>query len=136
MGKLYGILQLPGAETPYPLIILSHGFGGSHAGNQDYADYFTSQGFATFNFDFCGGGFGSKSDGTMLEMSVLTEAADLNAVIDYFRPRFPVIFLWGASQTLRQWCWNSRPLCCRMMRRDGPTRMDRSRIQSLSWESP
>ena len=100
MGKLYGILQLPGAEAPYPLIILSHGFGGSHVGNQDYADYFTSQGFATFNFDFCGGGFGSKSDGTMLEMSVLTEAEDLNAIIDHFKTddRFDRIFLWGASQ--------------------------------------
>ena len=100
MGNLYGILQLPGTEAPYPLIILSHGFGGSHAGNQDYADYFTSHGFATFNFDFCGGGFGSKSDGTMLEMSVLTEAEDLNAIIDHFKTgdRFDCIFLWGASQ--------------------------------------
>ncbi len=100
LGKLYGILQMPGAEGPCPLIILSHGFGGSHAGNRDYADYFTAHGFATFNFDFCGGGFGSKSDGTMLEMSVLTEAEDLNAIIDHFKgdDRFPQIFLWGASQ--------------------------------------
>ena len=100
MGKLYGILQFPGAEAPYPLIILSHGFGGSHVGNQDYADYFTAHGFATFNFDFCGGGFGSKSDGTMLEMSVLTEAEDLNAIIDHFKTddRFDCIYLWGASQ--------------------------------------
>ena len=28
MGNLYGILQLPGTEAPYPLIILSRGFGG------------------------------------------------------------------------------------------------------------
>ena len=100
MGNLYGILQLPGTEAPYPLIILSHGFGGSHAGNQDYADYFTSHGYATFNFDFCGGGFGSKSDGTMLEMSVRTEAEDLNAITDHFKTddRFNCIYLWGASQ--------------------------------------
>lgn len=43
------------------------------------------QGFATYNFDFCGGGFGSRSAGTMLEMSVLTEAEDLNAIIDHFK---------------------------------------------------
>ena len=30
-------------------------------------------------------------------MTVLTEAEDLNAVIDYFRPQFSEIFLWGAS---------------------------------------
>ena len=100
MGNLYGILQTPGTDEPLPLIILSHGFGGSHAGNRDYADYFTAHGFATFNFDFCGGGFGSKSDGTMLEMSVLTEAEDLNAIVDHFKGdgRFTQIFLWGASQ--------------------------------------
>ena len=47
-----------------------------------------------------GGGFGSKSDGTMLEMSVLTEAEDLNAIITHFQTddRFSCIFLWGASQ--------------------------------------
>lgn len=100
MGELYGILTLPEGEGPVPLIILSHGFGGNHAGNQDYADYFVSQGFATFNFDFCGGGWGSKSAGTMLDMTVLTEAEDLNAVIDHFKddPRFSCILLWGASQ--------------------------------------
>lgn len=100
MGDIYGILQLPETGVPVPLIILSHGFGGTHDGNQDYADYFLGQGFATFNFDFCGGGFGSKSAGTMLEMSVLTEAKDLNAIIDHFKTddRFNRIFLWGASQ--------------------------------------
>ena len=36
----------------------------------------------------------------MMDMSVLTEAADLNAVIDLFKadPRFSCILLWGASQ--------------------------------------
>ena len=100
LGELYGILTVPGGKEPVPLIILSHGFGGNHAGNQDYSDYFVTQGFATFNFDFCGGGFGSKSAGTMLEMSVLTEAEDLNAIVDHFREdsRFSCILLWGASQ--------------------------------------
>lgn len=100
LGKIYGELKIPAADTPVPLIILSHGFGGNHAGNQDYADCFFSEGFAVYNFDFCGGGFGSKSDGTMLEMSVLTEAEDLNAIIDYFKDdaRFSAIYLWGASQ--------------------------------------
>lgn len=100
MGDIYGILEIPKTDVPVPLIILSHGFGGNHGGNQDYADYFLDQGFATYIFDFCGGGFGSKSAGTMLEMSVLTEAQDLNAIIDHFiaDDRFDRIFLWGASQ--------------------------------------
>ena len=100
MGDIYGILQIPENGGSVPLIILSHGFGGTHAGNQDYADYFLDQGFATYNFDFCGGGLGSRSAGTMLEMSVLTEAEDLNAIIEYFKAdaRFDRVFLWGASQ--------------------------------------
>ena len=99
-GKIYGELNIPDAESPIPLVILSHGFGGNLLGNQDYAAHFFSQGFATYNFDFCGGGFGSKSDGTMLDMSVLTEADDLNAIIDFFKDdaRFSEIYLWGASQ--------------------------------------
>jgi len=100
MGQLYGQLQYNAEGGPQPLVILSHGFGGNHQGNKDYADCFFAHGFATFNLDFCGGGWGSKSDGTMMEMSVLTEAEDLNAVIDHFRddPRFSRIYLWGASQ--------------------------------------
>ena len=100
MGRLYGVLQMPPTQTAVPLVILSHGFGGNHKGHQDYADYFTEHGLATFNFDFCGGGRDSRSDGTMLEMSVLTEAADLNAVVDHFRDdrRFSRIFLYGGSQ--------------------------------------
>ncbi len=100
LGSVYGELNVPASDGPVPLIILSHGFGGNHMGSQDYAGYFFSQGFATYNFDFCGGGMGSKSDGTMLEMSVLTEAEDLNAIIDFFQDdaRFSAICLWGASQ--------------------------------------
>ena len=99
-GGLYGFLRIPAAGDTWPLIILSHGFGGNHTFNRDYAEYFCSQGFATYSFDFCGGGMGSKSSGTMLDMSVLTEAADLNAVIDFFQndSRFRDIYLWGASQ--------------------------------------
>lgn len=99
-GDIYGVLQVPETDKAVPLIILSHGFGGNHTFSQDYADYFTAQGFAVYNFDFCGGGYGSRSSGTMMDMSVLTEADDLNTVIDHFRndSRFSSILLWGASQ--------------------------------------
>ena len=100
LGKLYGVLNLPEGEGPFPLIILSHGFGGSHAGSLGYAARFAENGFATFCLDFCGGGLGSKSDGTMREMTVLTEAEDLTAVIRHFETdaRFSGISLWGQSQ--------------------------------------
>lgn len=100
LGELYGELTVPNTDGPVPLIILSHGFGGDHTGNRDYADHFVKQGFATYNLDFCGGGFRTKSAGTMKEMSVLTEAEDLNAVVNYFQAdsRFSCIMLWGASQ--------------------------------------
>ena len=93
MGRIYGVLERPEGESPAPLVILSHGFGGSHEGNADYAARFRARGLATFNFDFCG-------EGSMLEMSVLTEAEDLCAIIDAFKgdALFSRIFLWGASQ--------------------------------------
>ena len=99
-GNVFGVLRLPEGKTPVPLIILSHGFGGNHSLDLDSAAYFNKAGFATYSLDFCGGGFNSRSSGTMMDMSVLTEAADLDAVIDYFRKeeRISEILLWGASQ--------------------------------------
>ena len=96
MGNLYGILRTQSSA----LLILSHGFGGSHTNHQDYADFFFSKGMSVFNLDFCGGGLESKSDGSMLEMTVLTEAEDLRAVINHFKndPRFTKLFLMGFSQ--------------------------------------
>ena len=79
-GNVFGVLQLPEGKKTAPLIILSHGFGGNHTLDLNSAAFFVSAGFATYNLDFCGGGFNSRSSGTMLDMSVLTEAADLDAV--------------------------------------------------------
>ena len=100
MGNLCGQLQMPAGEGKAPLVIMCHGFGSSYIWSLDYADYFAGSGYAVFSFDFCGGGLMSRSDGAMTEMSVLTEAKDLNAVIDYFRddPRFSDLFLRGESQ--------------------------------------
>ena len=100
LGAIYGELKCPSGTGPVPLVILSHGFGGELEGNRDYAEFFLSRGFATYNFDFCGGGPASRSAGTMPEMTVLTEAQDLCAVIDRFKgdPRFSALYLWGASQ--------------------------------------
>lgn len=102
-GKsIYGRLYVPRGKQNPPLVILSHGFGGNLGNTEDYAISFAQKGFASFSFDFCGGGYGSKSSGTMTQMSVLTEAADLSAVLDYFKNYSGIdsekIFLFGESQ--------------------------------------
>lgn len=51
---------------------MAHGFGGNLSQNRTYAEAFSSAGVAAYIFDFIGGGFGSQSDGQIVEMSVLT----------------------------------------------------------------
>ncbi len=100
--KISGKLFLPEAEGPLPLVICCHGFGGNLEHVRPYAECFARNGIAAFAFDFIGGGYGIQSDGTMKEMSVLTEAADLCAVIDRMQENEAFIpdriFLLGASQ--------------------------------------
>lgn len=102
--NLYGVLYLPDetAEPRYPLVISSHGFGGSYVRNRDYAERITGHGFAFYCFDFYGGSEDSKSGGSMKEMSVLTEAGDLEAVFNHLRMQEMIdenrIWLWGNSQ--------------------------------------
>lgn len=114
--ELYGLLTLPGSEEgcgktgesgdtaqrALPLVIGCHGFDGSYTSKLDYAKFLAEHGIAFYGFDFYGGSNASMSGGTMEEMSVLTEAEDLLAVIRYFRkdPRFDPerIVLWGHSQ--------------------------------------
>ncbi len=100
--RLYGILFTPELPAPYPLVIGCHGFDGSHVSKLDYGEYLAERGFAFYAFDFYGGGRETKSGGTMEEMSVLTEAGELEAVIRHFQSddRFDTgrISLWGHSQ--------------------------------------
>ncbi len=101
--NIYGIMYLPEEEAEsYPTVILSHGFGGNVNNTIKYAEIFADQGYAAYVFDFCGGGEKSQSDGETTEMTVLTEADDLNAVIDQIQEVSYVntdqIFLMGESQ--------------------------------------
>ena len=102
-GKhIYGKLFLPQGEPPFPLVILAHGFNGNFDKVEPYARAFAENGIAACEFDFIGGGEGSRSEGSIRNMSVLTEAADLNAVIDSLKQREEFnperIFLLGRSQ--------------------------------------
>lgn len=101
--RIFGRLYLPAdAQMPLPLVILSHGLGSNHEIMEPYAQSFAENGIAAFVFDFIGGSEVSLSDGTMTQMSVLTEAEDLSCILDRFREdiRFvqDEIFLLGGSQ--------------------------------------
>ena len=87
---------------PLPLVILSHGLGSDHRIMEPYAESFAENGFAAFVFDYIGGSEESMSDGSMTEMSVLTEAEDLSCILERFRRdslfSADEIFLFGGSQ--------------------------------------
>ena len=91
-----------GVARPCPTVIVCHGFGSSMERSADYAAAFARAGIAACVFDFIGGSWDSQSDGDMLHMSVLTEAADLNVVVDTLLARDDVdasrLVLMGGSQ--------------------------------------
>lgn len=100
---IYGRLYRPvGVKGRLPLVILSHGFGVTHRDGEGYAELLTRMGYLCYTFDFNGGGRESLSAGATTDMSVLTEQADLNAVIDQLKRRSDVdprhITLLGFSQ--------------------------------------
>lgn len=80
--RIYGVAYIPDTEKDkVPLVICSHGLGGSYSTNAAYAEQLASHGIAAYCFDFRGGG-GSRSKGNTTEMSVMTEVSDLEAVMD------------------------------------------------------
>lgn len=101
-NQIYGLLYIPkDAGEKMPAVIFSHGFGGNHQVGAQYAEALAQKGYVVYCFDFCGGGPGSRSDGSTLEMSVFTEQADLEAVIRMMQEQAFVdnnnIFLMGTS---------------------------------------
>ncbi len=85
-----------------PVCVVSHGFMVNMGSVRQYAAAAAELGYAAYIFDFCGGCAMGKSDGEMIDMTVLTEVEDLHAVVDYARsvpgndPRR--VTLVGASQ--------------------------------------
>ncbi|MBQ7251982.1 MAG: alpha/beta hydrolase [Kiritimatiellae bacterium] len=85
---LRGTLYRPeGAAGPLPLALFAHEFGG-HSRSPwwvRYATHLAAAGIAAYAFDFAGGGESCRSDGKTTDMSVLTEADDLESVLDAAR---------------------------------------------------
>lgn len=101
--RIYGRIFMPeGLESAAPLVIISHGFGGSHSNGNAYARALAGKGYAALTFDFCGGSNGSRSDGKTTQMSIRTEEADLIALISAMKADKRIdagrIYLAGASQ--------------------------------------
>ena len=79
---IQGFVYIPEGEGPFPLVIISHGLGGSHLETAPYARRLADCGYAACVFDFWGGTAGNgKSGGNTTEMSVLTETDDLKEVL-------------------------------------------------------
>lgn len=101
---IYGELLLPqGVEGKLPTVIVSHGLNSNGANAKMLVGMsLAMSGFAVYCFDFWGGSLHSKSGGNMWEMSVFTEQADLNAVIDHIKTLKTTdpdkLFLLGESQ--------------------------------------
>ena len=101
--KIVGEFYTPiNSKDTFPLAIISHGFAQNMDDTRDIAISFVKAGIASFIFDYIGGHTNCKSDGKMTEMSVLTEAKDLNAVIEELKTYENIdpnnIFLAGQSQ--------------------------------------
>ena len=83
--SLYGVAYIPETNEKVPLVIFSHELGNSHTSGIRYAERLAQYGYAVYAFDFRGGsapGTENRSSGSNREMSVLTEASDLEAVLE------------------------------------------------------
>lgn len=102
--RIYGVAYVPDGAQKAPLAILSHGLGGTHSDMAAYAGALASHGYAAYALDFRGGSAGGgRSDGETTSMSVMTEASDLEAVIEAakswdFADTEQGVVLVGASQ--------------------------------------
>ena len=100
--RIFGIMYRPqSAAAKMPVTILSHGYGVTHANVIQYAEALAKKGIAAYCFDFCGGSESSRSDGSPLDMSILTEQRDLESVLAMIQKLDYVdterIFLQGSS---------------------------------------
>ncbi|MBQ6040750.1 MAG: alpha/beta fold hydrolase [Oscillospiraceae bacterium] len=98
--KIFGQLYLPQGEGPFPTVVLCSGQTAEHTYYADEAETFAANGYAALIFDFIGSGR-VASGGKMTDRSVLTEAADINVILDSLSalPKVDTgrVFLWGHS---------------------------------------
>lgn len=100
--EIRGTVFLPKGGSDLPISIVSHEFMTNRLFAYPYASELARCGYAAFCFDFCGGGILCASDGDSRNMSVMTEKADLKAVIRFAKEQSYTnespILLMGCSQ--------------------------------------
>lgn len=80
---IYGELYLPeNADGKVPLVILTHGLGGTCAGGERYAVQFAEMGIATYCYDLRFASVNSRSNNDTTKLTPFTAKSDLQAVID------------------------------------------------------
>ena len=77
---IWGVAYVPKLDKErYPLVVCAHGLGGSYKSCVGYARLMASHGIAAYCFEFrCGG---KHSDGDTTDMTLMTEVADVQAVV-------------------------------------------------------
>ncbi|MCQ2534144.1 MAG: alpha/beta hydrolase [Clostridia bacterium] len=99
--SIYGKIYLPEGDGPFPVVVLRGGMSEPMTHTERLVSTITSNGIAAVVFDPIGAVSPSKSSGELTDMSVLTEAEDLNIVIDNVIKLNEIdkenIFLWGHS---------------------------------------
>lgn len=101
--KIYGQLVLPKKyNKQLPLVIIGHGFNSSHVINMVYAKALANNGIAAYAFDFIGGSSVSKSDGEMIDTSIISQRRDMEIILQQLRAYDFLdknnVFLMGDSQ--------------------------------------
>ncbi|MCR5180245.1 MAG: alpha/beta fold hydrolase [Bacteroidaceae bacterium] len=101
--QIYGLLSRPAkAEGRQPLVIVSHGFNGTHHYGRNYFRPLNDLGYQVYAFDFACGSVNSRSDNNTMNMSVFDEQSDLEAIVHHFQQQPDVdpqrIVLLGESQ--------------------------------------
>ena len=86
-NRIYGVAYIPliDGQTRFPLVIHAHGMGSNHEAGAGYGKRYAEKGFAAYTFDFPGGSrptTENKSDGDPMVNSAVTEASDLQAILD------------------------------------------------------
>ncbi len=81
-GKnIWGKAYIPNTEeAKKPIVIMAHGYNGTHHEPQAYAETLAMRGVASYIFDFCGGGNNSRSEGKTTEMTVFTEKENVEDI--------------------------------------------------------
>lgn len=100
---IYGIISKPQyTGSKQPVAIIAHGFNGTHAYGRAYFKTLNDLGYQCYAFDFPCGSVNSRSDSNTMNMSVLDEQSDLEAIVRHFRQQPDVdagkIVLIGESQ--------------------------------------